>query len=230
LNPFKLKHATKLSGDYVIMSAENNSEATHLAAPGKRRRRLKFYGFRLLLVVVMAVLGVGAFVLYLLSQSNFHVVSEGKVYRSAQMNVADLRQVVQAHGIRTILNLRGPAEGAKGLWYNAETNLSQELGVQHFDFALLAGRELKDEEMDQILMTMSNAPKPILIHCKSGSDRTGLVGALYLYSLEGKPPEAAARELTVFCGHVPYLFWRDTIAMDRSYWRYVGNHARVTER
>ncbi len=106
----------------------------------------------------------------------------------------------------------------------AETNASQQLGVEHFDFSLLAGRELQDEEMDQILATMARAPKPILIHCKSGSDRTGLVGALYLYSLEGKSPRASARELSVFCGHVPYLFWRDTIAMDRSFWRYVENH------
>jgi protein tyrosine phosphatase (PTP) superfamily phosphohydrolase (DUF442 family) len=211
------------------MSTENNLEATQVAATGKRSRWVRFYGGRLLLVAAVALASVGVFILHLLSQSNFHVVSLGKVYRSGQMDVADLRDVVRERGIKTILNLRGPAAGVKGLWYNAETNLSQEMGVQHFDFPLLATNELKDAEMDQILATMAQAPKPILIHCKSGSDRTGLVGALYLYSLEGRSPQSAARELSVFCGHVPYLFWRDTIAMDRSFWRYVGNHAQTPE-
>jgi len=130
---------------------------------------------------------------------------------------------VQEHGIKSILNLRG-ADGSD--WYNAETNRSRQLGVRHFDFALEAGRELKDEEMDQILAMIDNAPKPMLIHCKSGADRTGLVGALYLYSVEGKSSALAGRELTVLCGHIPYLFWRDTSAMDRSFWRYVNSHSQ----
>ena len=38
--------------------------------------------------------------------------------------------------------------------------------------------------MEAILATLDHAPKPVLIHCKNGADRTGLVGALYLYGLE----------------------------------------------
>jgi len=173
-------------------------------------------------VVVMAAV-VGVFVTQLMVRHNFHVVSPGLVYRSAQMDAAGLTETIQEHGIRSILNLRGVNEDS---WYNAETNTSQRLGVAHYDFKLSAGNELSDEEMEKILKTIGDAPKPMLIHCKSGADRTGLVGALYLYSLEGKSAESADHELTVWCGHVPYLFWRDTIAMDRSFWRYVGKHAQ----
>jgi protein tyrosine phosphatase (PTP) superfamily phosphohydrolase (DUF442 family) len=207
------------------MSTQSNIEISPMPAANSKGW-MRFYGVRFLLAVAAGLIVVSIFVLHLLWQSNFHVVSLGKVYRSGQMDVDNLRQIVQEHGIKTILNLRGPAEGTKGLWYNAETNLSQELGVQHIDFSLLAGHELKDTEMEQILETMSHAPKPILIHCKSGSDRTGLVGALYLYSVEGKSADTAAGELSLFRGHVPYLFWRDTIAMDRSFWRFVSGHVQ----
>jgi protein tyrosine phosphatase (PTP) superfamily phosphohydrolase (DUF442 family) len=177
------------------------------------------------LVVALALLVVlGIFVAHLFAGHNFRVVSPGRVYRSAQLNAQDLTRTIQEHGIKSIFNLRGSADGPKGAWYATETNISQTMGVQHYDFALLAGTELKNAEMEEILAAMEQAPKPILIHCKSGSDRTGLVGALYLYTIEGKSAAVANRELTILCGHVPYLFWRDTIAMDRSFWRYVGNH------
>lgn len=37
------------------------------------------------------------------------------------------------------------------------------------------------------------------------------------------------RELTVFYGHIPHLQWRYSIAMDRSFWRYVGNRLSQIE-
>ena len=124
----------------------------------------------LLLVPGLALL---AFVCSVVAHHNFYVVSPGLVYRSAQMNAGALSVVIPEYGIKSILNLRGAGEGKD--WYSAEINTSRQFGVQHFDYALSASHELKDEEMDQILATIRNAPKPILIHCKSGSDRTGLV-------------------------------------------------------
>ena len=50
-----------------------------------------------------------------------------------------------------------------------------------------------------MVAALASAPKPVLIHCKNGADRSGLVGALYLYTQEGRSAEAAGRELTVFC-------------------------------
>jgi protein tyrosine/serine phosphatase len=180
---------------------------------------------RLLLVLLVPGLALGAFVLSVVAHHNFHIVSPGLVYRSAQMNAGALAAVIPEYGIKSILNLRGAGEGKD--WYDAETNTAREFGVQHYDFALSATRELTNEEMDQILDTMRSAPKPILIHCKSGSDRTGLIGALYLYGLEGQPAQSARTQLAVFYGHIPHLIWCDSIAMDNSFWRYVSNHAQL---
>jgi protein tyrosine/serine phosphatase len=178
-----------------------------------------------LLVVLLPGLALGAFVLSVVAHHNLHIVSPGLVYRSAQMNADALAAVIPEYGIKSILNLRGEGEGKD--WYVAETNTAREFGVQHYDYALSATRELTDEEMDEILATIRNAPKPILIHCKSGSDRTGLIGALYLYGLEGRPAQSAQSQLAVFYGHIPHLIWCGSIAMDNSFWRYVSNHAQL---
>jgi len=175
------------------------------------------------LLALIIGLAIGGYALNAIAHHNFHTVSAGRVYRSAQMDAASLAQTVREHGIKTIINLRGGPSLES--WYRVETNAARELGVQHYDFSLSATREVPDAEMDQILATLRTAPKPALIHCKSGADRTGLVGALYLYSIEGHTARSADRQLNPFYGHLPFLFWRGSAAMDRSYWRYVNNHS-----
>ena len=165
-------------------------------------------------------LAVSVFVLSLVLSHNFHVVSPGRVFRSSQMNPVALNDLIRKHGIRTIVDLRG--DSAEN--HAADVNAARELGVQHIDFDLEATREVSAAEMERIVAALEAAPKPALIHCKSGADRTGLVSALYLYCFEGKSADAASRQLSVRYGHVPYLFWSDTSAMDRSFWRYVGEH------
>jgi protein tyrosine phosphatase (PTP) superfamily phosphohydrolase (DUF442 family) len=199
-------------------------QVNHQAIPDKPNSCAKRCGRVLLFAFLGVVVVVGGFALVLVARHNFHVVSEGRVYRSAQMDAGSLARTIQERGIKTVINLRGGNE-ASG-WYRAEIETTRQLGAQHFDFNLSASREVSNAEMEEIIATMKNAPKPILVHCKSGSDRAGLVSALYLYGLEGKPADAADRELTVFCGHVPYLFWRGTIAMDHSFWNYASNHVQ----
>ena len=176
----------------------------------------------LLLVALVPVLALGIFVLNLVAHHNFHVVLPGVLYRSGQMNGAALAQTIRENGIKTIVNLRGKAVGED--WYTAEINASAVGGVQHIDFPLSATQELNNEEMDKILAILDHAPKPVLIHCKSGSDRTGLIGALYLYSVEGQSAQSAGRQLAVQYGHLPHFLWSGTVAMDKSYWKYVNTH------
>ncbi len=193
--------------------------------PGCRR-----WGLKLLMALALVVLLFGLWVAdIILVQHNFHVVSAGLVYRSAQVNASDLARLVQDHRIKSILNLRGGARNGVADWYMAETNTAHQLGVQYYDFELSASHELTDAELDKLVTIVRSAPKPLLIHCKSGADRTGLAGALYLYCCEGKSAETADRELDILHGHVPYLFWRNTAAMDHSFWRYVGRHAPSNE-
>ena len=44
--------------------------------------------------------------------------------------------------------------------------------------------------------------KPLLMHCKSGADRAGLMAALYLLIAENQPASVALRQLAWRYGHV----------------------------
>lgn len=188
--------------------------------------KLKRATKNLLRALLVCVGSVAIYGLYLVAADNFHVVSPGRVYRSSQMNGRTLTRVISEYGIKSILNLRGENGGSD--WYLAETNAAGRMGVEHFDFRLSARRELTEEGMEQILSIMRVAPKPLLIHCKSGADRTGLVSALYCLAIEGQTPRQADKQLTIWYGHVPFLPIKER-AMDRSFWRYVSNHSAQTE-
>ncbi len=145
---------------------------------------------------------------------NFHALEDGQVYRSAQLGKNDLARVIAAYGIKSILNLRGP--NADQAWYRDELATSNEHGVVHYDFSLSSRRPVPPEVMTTLVEMVRTAPKPLLIHCKSGSDRTELVAALYRYSVEGKSADEAAAELSLRFGHFPYLTSK-TGAMDESF-------------
>jgi undecaprenyl-diphosphatase len=158
---------------------------------------------------------------------NFHTVTEGAFYRSAQLDKDELEKAVRDHGVRAILNLRGAHPGE--LWYDDEVAVSKALGVAHFDYGLSAYRIVTDNQIVDILRVLHDAPKPLLVHCKSGADRTGLVSALYRFAIEGKSADEADRQLTLIYGHFPYLMSR-TRAMDDSFWAYVEETTALAKR
>jgi protein tyrosine phosphatase (PTP) superfamily phosphohydrolase (DUF442 family) len=165
-----------------------------------RRRSLKARVARVLGVV--AVLGalvvtVGHRPIFF---GNFGVVDPGRVYRSAQP-WADLRRTVASYHLASILNLRGGSEADP--WYAAEVRATRDLGVDFYDLPLSATQRPSRRELLVLLDLFGRCRYPLLIHCKSGSDRTGLASALYLMAVRGVAPREALAAFSVLHGHVP---------------------------
>jgi len=157
-------------------------------------------------------------------EGNLHAVSTGILYRSAQLSKTETRWAVREYQIKSVLNLRGAHAGQP--WYDEEIAAAGELGLAHFDYRLSAKRFVTSQQIDEILDIMRKAPKPLLIHCKSGADRAGLVAALYRFSETGAAAAEADRELSLVYGHFPYLTSRSG-AMDDSFWAFVHSRARA---
>lgn len=121
------------------------------------------------------------------------------VYRSAQPSPGQLRQA-RARGVRTVLNLRAERDcGAFVLEEEACEALGLELINVQTRSRDVPSKELI-RELDRIFQTIE---RPFLMHCKSGSDRTGIVGTLYLILHEGWDVEAAMRhQLSWRWGHI----------------------------
>ncbi len=170
-------------------------------------------GLLALLLAAMALFG------WLVWEGNYHTVLRGELYRSGQLSATQLQQHIKQDGIRSIINLRGAAPRSE--WYRQELAVAHRDGVAHSDVDLSADVPLSDTQMKQLVTLMANSPKPLLLHCLGGADRTGLAAALYLYALKGEPAEQAGGQLALRYGHFPYLFRAGVAAMDDSFHRYI---------
>jgi protein tyrosine/serine phosphatase len=177
--------------------------------------------------VVLIAASIGGYWGILQYEGNLHAVSAGVLYRSAQLSKTETRWAVREYAIKSVLNLRGAHAGQS--WYDDELEAAGELGLAHFDYALSAKRFVTSPQIGEILDIVRKAPKPLLIHCKSGADRSGLVAALYRFAETGASAAEADGELSLVYGHFPYLTSRSG-AMDDSFWAFVRATPRASAR
>ena len=121
------------------------------------------------------------------------------VHRSAQPTPGQLRRLVRRHGIKTVLNLR--AERNCGAFV-LEEEVCAELGVELVNLRARS-RDVPSRELIATLERLfAEMDYPVLMHCKSGADRTGIVGALYLALEENRPVTEAIDQLHRRWGHI----------------------------
>jgi protein tyrosine/serine phosphatase len=133
---------------------------------------------------------------------NFHWIEPGDAARSAQAYAGFLGPFLRAHGIRALINLRG--SNPRHSWWRYETRVCEHAGIMHRD-AKLNSRQLPTPAMLLDLMdAFEKVPRPFLVKCSGGQDRTSLAAALYLLQRHGW--EAVARVERQFA-RWPYLHW-----------------------
>lgn len=107
-----------------------------------------------------------------------------ELYRSGQPG-DDGFKALEKLGLKSVLNLRE---------YHSDDDEAEHTGLRLYRIKLAAGKVTREELMN-CLMVISNAPKPILVHCWHGSDRTGIVCAAYRIVMQDWTPENALEEM-----------------------------------
>jgi len=165
--------------------------------------------------LAVAAIVFGGYIAYLQLSGNFHEVIAGQFYRSGQPSAAQLDRYIKDHGIRTVINLRG--ENLDAPWYQQELAQSQSLGITHIDFGMSAGKALTMPQTEQLISLLRDAPKPILVHCQGGADRSGLVSVIYMQQVAHIDEDVAEEQLSPLYGHVALPFLSRSYAMDDSW-------------
>jgi protein tyrosine/serine phosphatase len=136
-----------------------------------------------------------------LVERNFHVVVSGQVYRSGQPSPARLARMVRDYGIRSVINLRGDFMPSHR--YEAEIRAARELGLQLIDAGLWSNCLPQVSEACAVIDAIDTAAPPVLLHCQSGSDRTGLAAALVLLLHTDADLACARMQMSLHYGHAP---------------------------
>lgn len=148
---------------------------------------------------------------------NKHPLSE-TAWRSAQPAPHQIAQAARA-GIKTVLNLRGERTCGS---YVLERAACTQHGMQLVNFQVRSRAAPSKDELWGAKHVLDRVEYPILIHCKSGADRAGLMSALYKHLKLGMPIAEAKKELSLRYGHIRQS---DTGVLDAFFERYLADTA-----
>lgn len=137
--------------------------------------------------------------LYVTAGRNQHEVIPGRVYRCAQPGEAAVADLARNYGIRTVVNLRGFCD--PHVWYAAECRATAAAGLSQEDVTLSASRLPPPGELRRLVEILDRSEYPIALHCRRGSDRTGLAAALALLLQTDASPAAARKQCALRYGH-----------------------------
>ncbi|MBI4423694.1 MAG: tyrosine-protein phosphatase [Elusimicrobia bacterium] len=117
---------------------------------------------------------------------NFGQVS-AEVFRSGQPNREGLREI-RARGARSVLVLRAKVSPE-------ESGEISRLGMSLAHVPMTGIFSPSFESVDHALAALAApARQPVLVHCRYGKDRTGVVVAAYRVAIQGRPVAEAAAE------------------------------------
>jgi protein tyrosine/serine phosphatase len=140
-------------------------------------------------------------------------------WRAAQPAPHNIR-VLARQGVRTVINLRGERECGS---YYLEQEECARLGIRLINFQVRSRQAPTAEQIKGAKELFDGIEYPMLMHCKSGADRAGLMSVLYLHLKEGVPLEEAKGQLSLRFGHFRQA---DTGVLDRVFDSYLEYNAR----
>src|SRR5260221_1982655 len=164
-----------------------------------------------ILALGIALLVIGAPLLYqryhLTTHKRLRTVVPGRLYRSGQMTADGFADAIRSLGIRTVINVQNefPDPDLRRSFLDASTIRESELCRQLDVRYVLLEPDLvspstvppnRPKVIDQYLALCDDpANYPILLHCKAGLHRTGVLVALYRMEYDGWSVATAMEEL-----------------------------------
>jgi Tyrosine phosphatase family len=139
---------------------------------------------------------------------NFGTVESGRVYRCARPGT-DLPRLVETYQLASVLDfergLLAKSLGAES-WCIAQVRGDHERNIDYFQFPIPFDRRPLREELLALITLFERGRYPLLIHCDTGADRTGLAVGIYLMAIRNDHPQRAFREaFAPRFGHVAIL-------------------------
>ena len=113
-------------------------------------------------------------------------MAPGKLYRSAAPHDEDLHKWVAEYGIRTVIDLRG-----QDACRYAPNEALRVIPIRFSARSLPTVHALRE-----LVAVLETAPRPILIHCRCGVDRTGMASVIAAMAVAGQDYETARKQLS----------------------------------
>jgi len=163
-------------------------------ADGKRLRR-RWIRWPAILIIMLAATA-GSYYLYVFElHCNFRTVVAGQVYRSAQPSHDDLVGWKREYGLKTVINLRG-VQWEEDSSIRRGREAVKKAGLNLIDISLSSALRPSPDRLRELIDALETAPRPILIHCQSGVNRSGAASVLAAMAVGSSGYTEARKQLS----------------------------------
>jgi protein tyrosine/serine phosphatase len=128
---------------------------------------------------------------------HFRVVKEGVLYRSGLPDRNHFQRLRDRYGIRTIVDLCPDDDqtGKDGPSLAQERAEAERVGLRFVHLPMQGSADLTDGTVSRWLSVIRDRSTwPVLVHCKRGVDRTGVLVMIYRMEEDGWTPQQALDE------------------------------------
>lgn len=135
---------------------------------------------------------------------NLHRLSnnpEKTAYRSNHPSPYFIRKLKNQYQINTVISLRRADSTGQ---YRLEKDECDRLGITLINHPMSSRSFPNCEQVLEAKAILESANYPILIHCKSGADRAGMMSVFYMHFIEDTPIQDAVKQLHMKYGHFRY--------------------------
>lgn len=177
------------------------------ATPLSARRRAVRWALRVLLAMgIITAFPLGYYLYVDLWNSNFHTVVPGQVYRSANPTAGELSDWHAKYGLKTVIDLREAQDN------DSHQAQAVALGMTFANVKLLASHRPDGPTLRGLIELIEKSPRPILVHCHGGADRSGLASCIAAMAIGGQDFAHAQDQFSICYFHLqPNLPIRDVL-------------------
>lgn len=131
-----------------------------------------------------------------LFKNNLHEIVPNKFFRSAQMNAEDLSKTIKEKNIKTVFDLR--LQDDKADPYNGlkEEDVVTNSGAKYVHIPFSSKRANQKDKLLNLINSFKSVETPILVHCSSGTHRSGVAAAIWLITEENVSNDKILEQLS----------------------------------
>lgn len=181
--------------------------------------------------MVREVVGAAHYIRHTLFNYNFSEVSPGEFYRAKRMPTKELLNRVRHHRIKTVIDFSCGAEKKDEQGFT-EKELLEKNGVSYIHIPLTNSRPPTYNRMEHLLRIYREAQPPFLVHCTSGTHRSGYASFLWILQKKGAGILEALKQLSPRFGYFKWerrlhVVLEDGPGFDQAIWKFIDANRRT---